>query len=52
MTSSEIIIILAIAICIPILIGVSFWFVVLAIAKNLDMAPFARKDPLNKAGRE
>lgn len=48
----EIIIILSIVIGIPILAGVSFWFVVLAIAKELDMAPLARKDPLNKAGNE
>ncbi len=41
-------IILAIIIGIPISAGVAFWFIVLAIAKNLDIAPLARKDPLRK----
>lgn len=38
------IIIPAIAIGIPVLAGVSFWFIVLAIARELDVAPLARKD--------
>lgn len=52
MTNTEIATIITIAIGIPVLAGVSFWFVVLTIAKELDIAPLARKDPLNKAGNE